>query len=50
MTAVEFGTILTDAANDALPFLAAGVAAGAIIFAVWLGIRVGLKALRTVGK
>lgn len=50
MTATEFGAILTDAATDALLYIAAGVGAGAVIFVVWLGIRQGMKALRTVGK
>jgi len=50
MTAVEFSAILLDAATDALPYLAGGVAAGAVVFAVTLGIRKGLGALKTVGK
>lgn len=50
MTAVEFSAILLDGATDALPYLAGGVAAGAVILAVTFGIRKGLAALRTVGK
>lgn len=50
MTAVELGVILTDAATDALPYIAAGVAAGAVIFAVTLGLRKGFAMLRTFGK
>lgn len=47
---MEFGAILLDGATDSLAYIAAGVAAGAVIFAVTLGIRTGLAALRTVGK
>ncbi|MDI1338131.1 MAG: hypothetical protein PSU94_18270 [Lacunisphaera sp.] len=50
MTAVEFTSILTDAATGALPYLAGGVAAGAVIFAVTLGLRKGVAALRLIGK
>lgn len=50
MTAVEFSAILLDGATDAIPYIAGGVAAGAAIFAIFLGIRGGIKALRTVGK
>lgn len=50
MTAVEFTTILTDAAEGALPYLAGGVAAGVVIFAVTLGLRKGIAALRLIGK
>jgi len=50
MTALEFTTILTDAAEGALPYLAGGVAAGAVIFAVTLGLRKGVSALKLIGK
>lgn len=46
----EFGAALLDAANGVLPYIGAGVAGGVVIFAVTLGIRKGLSALRTVGK
>lgn len=50
MTAVDFSTALLSAANGALPYIAGGVTAGVVIFAVTFGIRKGLAALRTVGK
>ena len=50
MDAITFGTSLLAAANGALPYIGAGVTAGVVIFAVVLGIRQGLKALRTVGR
>ena len=46
----DFGASILTAANNALPYIAGGVAAGVVIFAVVLGIRQGLKALRTVGR
>lgn len=50
MDATTFSASLLDAANGALPYLAGGVTAGAVIFAAVLGIKKGLSALRTVGK
>lgn len=50
MTATDFGASLLTAANGALPYIAGGVTAGAVIFAAVLGIKKGLAALRTVGK
>ncbi len=50
MDATIFGAALLDAANGALLYVGAGVAAGVVIFAVTFGIRKGLSALRTVGK
>lgn len=46
----EFGASLLEAANGALPYIGAGVAAGVVIMAIMLGIRKGLGALRTTGK
>jgi hypothetical protein len=46
----EFGAALLDAANGAVPFIGAGVTAGVVIFAIVLGIKKGLSALRTVGR
>lgn len=43
------GDALT-AAQGALPFIGGGVVAGFAILAITLGTRVGLKALRSVGK
>ena len=48
--ATTFATTLLAAANGALPYIGAGVAAGVVIFAVTFGIRKGLAALKTVGK
>jgi len=50
MTAITFGADLLEAANGALAYIGAGVAAGVVVFAVTFGIRKGLSALRTVGK
>ncbi len=50
MTATDFAATLLTGANGALPFIAGGVAAGAVLLAVGIGIRQGLKALKTVGK
>lgn len=50
MDAAEFTTILTTAATNALPYLAGGVTAGVVIFAVTLGLRKGVAALRLIGK
>lgn len=41
---------LLNVANAALPYIAGGVTAAVVIFAVMLGIRKGLASLRTVGK
>lgn len=46
----EFGASLLEAAQGALPYIGAGVAAGVVVFAVVFGIKKGLAALRTVGK
>jgi hypothetical protein len=45
----QFATDMLSAANGALPYVGGGVAGGLVIFAVVLGIKLGLKALRTVG-
>ncbi len=49
-SATDFGASLLTAANGALLYVGAGVAAGIVIFAVTFGIPKGLAALRTVGK
>lgn len=46
----EFGDALLAAALGAIPYIGAGVTAGVVIFAVVLGIKKGLSALRTVGR
>lgn len=46
----EFTTILTTAANGALPYIGAGVAAGAVVFALVFGIKKGLSALRGIAR
>jgi hypothetical protein len=49
MDATTFGAMLLTGANGALPYIAGGVAAGAVLLAVGLGIGKGLGALRKVG-
>lgn len=46
----QFGAILLEAANGAMPWIAGGAAAGAILLAVGIGLNKGIGALRTVGS
>lgn len=50
MTATEFAAAALSAATGALPYLLGGVVAGFSILAVTTGVRVGLSALKRVGK
>jgi len=50
MDAASFATQLLAAANGSLPYIAAGVGAGVVVFAVTFGIKKGLGALRSVGR
>lgn len=44
----DFTAQLLAAANGALPYVGAGVAAGVVVFVVTFGIKKGLAALHTV--
>lgn len=46
----EFAASILSAAQGALPYIGAGVAAGVVVFAVVFGIKKGLQALRGVAK
>jgi len=50
MDAAEFAPVLLTAATTALTFMVGGVAAGAALLGARHGIRVGIEALKRVGR